>query len=318
MTPRLHLAAVCALWLTVSLPAWAGGFEPLYDFGSNPGRLWTSVYAPSKASAPATLIIALHGCLQSGRIYGLESGWSDLADRFGWVILLPEQPFTNNWLECFNWFDPTKAKHGGDEVVSIRQMITAVVARYHIDQQRIFITGLSAGGAMTAAMTADYPDLFAGAAVIAGVPFGCATNAQAAQKCLKPGRNRSPEAWAKQVRKAAPAPAAYPRLAVWQGQADDVVAPMNARELIEQWTAVDSIDLASGRSDTIKGLPRTTWANGSGAPVVQLVLVPGMRHAVPVNPGDTPESCGTIGSYAASVGICSSLEIARFWGIAPD
>ncbi|TIL83807.1 MAG: PHB depolymerase family esterase, partial [Mesorhizobium sp.] len=112
----------------------------------------------------APLVVVLHGCTQTAAGYDDGSGWSQLADQEGFTLLFPEQQRANNPNLCFNWFVPGDTKRNGGEALSIRQMIGAVVVEYGLDRKRIFITGLSAGGAMTSVMLACYPEVFAGGA----------------------------------------------------------------------------------------------------------------------------------------------------------
>jgi poly(hydroxyalkanoate) depolymerase family esterase len=106
--------------------------------------------------------------------YDHGAGWSQLADELGFALLFPQQERANNPNLCFNWFSPVDARRGSGEALSIHQMIVAMRARHRIDTDRIFITGLSAGGAMASIMLATYPEVFAGGAIIAGLPFGAA------------------------------------------------------------------------------------------------------------------------------------------------
>src|SRR5882757_2300932 len=143
-----------------------------WNFGSNPGALRMFSYRPSNVSAGSALVVVLHGCTQTAGGYDLGAGWSTLADRFGFTLLLPEQQRSNNPNGCFNWFQPADIKRGHGEALSIRQMVEKMVSDFQIDPTRVFITGLSAGGAMTSVMLATYPDVFAGGAVVAGLPYG--------------------------------------------------------------------------------------------------------------------------------------------------
>src|SRR6185312_13986051 len=111
--------------------------------------------------------------------------------RYGFALLLPEQQRTNNPNGCFNWFLPEHSRRDQGEALSIRQMIAKSVRDFGIDRQRIFVTGLSAGGAMTSIMLACYPDVFAGGAIIAGLPYGAATNVQQAFESMYRSPSRS-------------------------------------------------------------------------------------------------------------------------------
>ena len=123
---------------------------------------------------------------------------------------------------------------GHGEALSIRQMVAAAVERFASDPGRVFIAGLSAGGAMTAALLAAYPDVFAAGAVVAGLPVGAAgSTSEALRRMAEAGPARSPADWAEQVRRAAPIgyPGPWPRLSIWHGEADGVVDPANSRLL---------------------------------------------------------------------------------------
>ena len=93
---------------------------------------------------------------------------------------MAEQQGANNANTCFNWFNPDDIARGRGEASSIRQMVARMVTDHKIDPRRIFMTGLSAGGAMTSVMLAAYPDVFAGAPMIAGLPYGIAGNVREA------------------------------------------------------------------------------------------------------------------------------------------
>ena len=109
--------------------------------------------------------------MQTAEDYDHGSGWSTLADQYCFALLFPQQIRANNAIRAFNWFEPADSHRGAGEALSIYEMIEQVVNDHSIDPRRIFITGLSAGGAMTSVMLASYPDLFAGGAIIAGLPY---------------------------------------------------------------------------------------------------------------------------------------------------
>src|SRR5690242_2678934 len=152
--------------------------QEVCGFGSNPGKLRMFTYRPQFLAEHPALMVVLHGCTQTAAGYDQGAGWSTLADRYGFALLLPEQQRSNNPNGCFNWFLPAHSRRDRGEVLSIRQMIETSVVDHGVDRRRIFITGLSAGGAMTSNLLACYPEVFAGGAIIAGIPFGAATNVQ--------------------------------------------------------------------------------------------------------------------------------------------
>src|SRR5665213_896580 len=157
-----------------AMPAGGSKLVEYPNFGANPGALRMFLHAPKALPKKAPLVVILHGCTQDAAGYDAGSGWSQLADRAGFVVLAPEQTRENNTNGCFNWFQPGDTAHGEGEAASIRQMIECAVTTYDLDRKRIFITGLSAGGAMTAAKLGAYPEVFAGGAVIAGLAIGSA------------------------------------------------------------------------------------------------------------------------------------------------
>src|SRR4030095_14495499 len=118
-----------------------------FGFGSNPGNLRMFVYRPPSLADNPALVVVLHGCTQSAAGYDLGAGWSTLADRYGFVLLFPEQTPANNPKTCFNWSLPPATARDGGEALSIRQMIEKTIGAHGIDRKRVFITGLSAGGA---------------------------------------------------------------------------------------------------------------------------------------------------------------------------
>ena len=159
-------------------------------------------YAPKNLGPSPALVVVLHGCTQSAGSYDLGAGWSTLAQRYGFVLLLPEQTPANNPKTCFNWFLPGDAARDQGEALSIRQMIEKTIVAHGIDRGRVFITGLSAGGAMAAAMLATYPEVFSAGAIIAGLPYGAAGNVQQAFESMFQGRPRTASEWGDLVRRA--------------------------------------------------------------------------------------------------------------------
>jgi poly(hydroxyalkanoate) depolymerase family esterase len=119
------------------------------------------------------LVIALHGCTRTADEYNHGTGWSSLADSLGFAVVYPQQEPANNPKNCFSWFLPGDIARGHGEALSIREMVDYAIAKFAADHRKVFVTGLSAGGAMASVMLATYPEVFAGGAIIAGLPYGC-------------------------------------------------------------------------------------------------------------------------------------------------
>jgi poly(hydroxyalkanoate) depolymerase family esterase len=288
------------------------------NFGSNPGALRMFTYVPPDVSAPCALMVVLHGCTQNAASYDLGAGWSTLAERFGFALLLPEQQRTNNPNGCFNWFQTGDIERGHGEALSIRQMVSKMVSDHGIDPARVFVTGLSAGGAMTSVMLATYPEVFAGGAIIAGLPYGAANNVQQAFENMFQCPPRPARDWGDLVRAASPHRGAWPRISVWHGDADATVIPSNAIEIIKQWTDVHGLPASPSFEAVVDGYPRQVWVNGSGDELIESYSIPNMAHGTPLATGDADEQCGAAGPFLLEVGISSSYHIAKFFDLTRD
>lgn len=280
--------------------------------GSNPGILKARFHLPKSLPAQAPLVVVLHGCTQSATDYDHGSGWSILANEAKFALLFAEQQRSNNPNLCFNWFKPADARRDCGEAHSIRQMIETMVVTHNLDRRRIFITGLSAGGAMAAVMLATYPEVFAGGGIIAGLPFGTATNIKEAFDRMR-GHGVLPERNLQRLLlQASGHKGPWPRITVWQGLADQTVAPSNAETIAAQWRAVHNLSQAPTQSTVEHGRTRRIWCDPAGQPQIEVNMVAGMGHGTPIG-GDC---LGTPGPFMLDVGISSTREIAVFWGIA--
>ncbi|WP_239694434.1 PHB depolymerase family esterase [Streptomyces sp. Cmuel-A718b] len=297
----------------------AAALERVTSFGANPGGLNMYVYRPAALPANAPVVVALHGCTQGAQVYSDNSGLNTFADRHGFLVVYAETTTVNNANKCFNWFQPGDTRRGQGEAASIRQMVAHAATAYGVDTGRVQVTGLSAGGAMTSVMLAAYPDVFAAGAVVAGIPYGCGTDVVSAFGCMSPGVDRTPAAWAQAVRDAHPGFAGpWPRVAIWHGDNDATVAPRNADELRDQWTAVHGLGQTPDRTSTIG--PNSTrrseyLAADGGASAVEVNRVPGIGHGTPVDPGSGAEQCGATGTQHFIDSVCSSYWITRFFGL---
>lgn len=312
-----RLAAMrAAAGMAASAPA-GDRLTDLTGFGSNPGALRARVYVPESLAAHAPLVVVLHGCTQTAAGYDQGSGWSQLADRHGFALLFPEQQRQNNPNLCFNWFSPEDARRDGGEALSIRQMVAATLAAHDLDPARVFVTGLSAGGAMTSVMLAAWPEVFAGGAIIAGLPFGTAGSVPEAFDRMRGHGGPGEQQLAALVRGASDHAGSWPTISVWHGSADATVAHANANAIVSQWRSLHAVGAEPTRVETVDGYPRRVWCDASGRDVIEEYTIAGMGHGTPLGTQGV-DAVGEARPYMLEAGISSTQHIAQFWGLLVD
>jgi poly(hydroxyalkanoate) depolymerase family esterase len=283
--------------------------QEVEDFGTNPGALRMLTYVPDDLATRPALVVALHGSTQSAAKYDLGTGWSKLADRYGFALLMPEQSRQNNLSGSFSWFQRSDTQRGEGEAHSIVQMVGQMVRDHGIDRRRIFVTGLSAGGAMTLARHLSRcfrgwgghrrPSLWrryqrSGSA---------ARHVSSATKILtRTGQS---------VREASPNRSVWPKLSVWHGSADKTVKPSNASEIIKQWLDVHGLPLTPMSEQIVDGHSRQVWWNADGETVIESYTIADMAHGIPLASSEG----GIVGPFMIEAGISSSDHIAKFFGL---
>jgi poly(hydroxyalkanoate) depolymerase family esterase len=285
--------------------------------GANPGNLVMFKFVPDGLPSGAPLVVVLHGCGQSAAAFANSTGWTALAERWGFALLAPEQKPVNNAGGCFNWFEPGDIERDQGEVASIRQMVERMRVDHAIDPRRVYVTGLSAGGAMANALLATYPDVFAGGAILAGLPYKAAIGMRAALGAMFHGRTKPPAEWGELVRNASSHTGPWPIVSIWQGTADKTVAAANAIELANQWANVHGAP-GPAVEDMVDGHRHILLRNPEGKPVVELFDIAGMGHGAAIAPDHPEIPLGAAGAFILPVGISSTLHIARFWGLEPS
>jgi len=287
---------------------------PMEGFGSNPGHLSAWVHVPDLLPPQSPLVVVLHGCGQTAAGYDHGTGWSTLADRHRFALLFPEQTFSNNVNRCFNWFKPADIARDGGELASIRQMIDAVVKRERIDPKRIFVTGLSAGGAMASALLAVYPEVFAGGAILAGLPYGTAQTVPQALQRMR-GQGLPPaQTLASMVQAASPHTGSWPRISIWQGSADETVHPDNAQAILDQWRLVHRLAPEPSRTERVMGHQRRVWSDAAGKELIEAYTIEGMGHGVALDTS-VSDSDEHAGPYMLDAHLSATRQIAGFWRI---
>ncbi|MES2472036.1 MAG: PHB depolymerase family esterase [Pseudomonadota bacterium] len=272
-------------------------------FSPNPGNLRMFTYVPPGLKAGAPLVVVLHGCGQTAGGYDFGTGWSQLAARTGFVVLAVEQKALNNPNTCFNWFNPEDIRRGEGEAASIAAMIGTMVKHHALDPARVFITGLSAGGAMTAVMLATYPELFAGGAIIAGLPFGAASGVRDALDNMRSAPLKTPGEWGDLVRAASKHKGPWPKISIWHGALDTTVNVNNAQASVAQWAELHGLKLTAAKQEMVDGAIRLNWDDR-----LEVYTIPAMGHGTPID-SRTPAP------FILQAGISSTTQIAQFWGL---
>jgi poly(hydroxyalkanoate) depolymerase family esterase len=313
--PKLNGFNGLGIYGRAASPVVSSPIVEITEFGTNPGALKMFAHVPEPLPPASALVVVLHGCGQSAAAYDFGAGWSTLARRYGFALLMPEQQGANNANTCFNWFNPGDVARGRGEAASIRQMIARMVADHKIDPNRIHITGLSAGGAMTSVMLAVYPEVFAGGAIIAGLPFGIASNVREALGGMMQSTSRPADKLGDLVRKASKHTGPWPKVSVWHGSADRTVNPGNADEIVKQWLDVHGLPAAPMSVGDVDGHPREVWWNADGETVVESYTISDMAHGTPLGLAGNDEPYGAEGAFLIEAGISSSYHIANFFGL---
>ena len=248
------------------------------------------------AAGPALLplVVLLHGCKQDAADFALGTGMNALAEAEKYLVLYPEQSSNANSMRCWNWFDAAHQSRDSGEPKMIAALIRKVIKTHGADPSRVYIAGLSAGGAMAAIMAGLYPELFAAVGVHSGLPPGAATDVISAFSAMRRGAKRGKAAAgsANAANDANDANAdendafVMPTI-VFHGSADKTVNPDNGEQITQAALAAikgagmtlkkveqseDSPGAPSGRRDTTRTIYRAAdgkpyiehWAIGSG------------------------------------------------------
>ena len=167
---------------------------------------------------------------------------------------------------------------------------------------------------MTNVMLATYPEVFAAGAVIAGLPYGSARTVHEAFRSMFSGASRSAHDWGALVREASPHDGPWPRVSIWHGEADATVVPSNAQEIVKQWSDVHNLPHHATSQETHELHHLRQWRDEMGELRMEEHLIAGMSHGAPLT-SVAGEGVGVAGPFMLDVGISSTLEIARFFGL---
>ncbi len=303
---------VLALATTLAASSANAALTAVTGFGTNPGGLTMYEYVPAGLTPGKPVVVVLHGCTQTAT--SMEAaGWNALADQYKFTVVYPEQTTSNNPVRCFNWAgeygDPANLVRGQGENQSIIQMIDKALATHGGDASKVYVVGFSAGAAFASVLAATWPERFAGVAIMSGIPYRCATTVNGAYSCQSPGVSKTAVEWGDLVRASHAGP--YPKIQIWHGASDTTVVPMNADELVKQWTNAMGIAATPTQTEMINGATRTAYGAN-----IEAYRVPGLGHAVATGTDPAGACPSTVAAYFSNKGICSTVRAAMFFGLA--
>jgi poly(hydroxyalkanoate) depolymerase family esterase len=268
------------------------------SFGNEAGSRNYRLYVPARpATGPRPLVVMLHGCKQDPDDFAAGTTMNALAEEHGCLVLYPEQTRSANGSGCWNWFETPHQQRDLGEPSIIAGMTRQVMREHGAHDGKVYVAGLSAGGAMAAVMAASYPELYAAVGVHSGLPVGSAHD-------LMSGLNAMKGSHGKKVRHGATLGRRVPAI-VFHGDQDGIVHPSNGHTVFRQFLHGADVREVEARGQDGRGYTRTMAQDGSGRTVAEHWTLHGAGHAWS---GGSPA-----GSYADASGPNASAEMLRFF-----
>ncbi|MCS4510456.1 extracellular catalytic domain type 1 short-chain-length polyhydroxyalkanoate depolymerase [Xylophilus ampelinus] len=248
------------------------------------------------ADAPRPLVLMLHGCTQNPEDFAAGTGMDALAQAHGCAVLYPAQDAPANPQRCWNWFKHNHQQRGRGEPDLLAALARSVVQKHGLDPRRVYVAGLSAGGAMAAILAQAYPDVFAAAGVHSGLAQGTARDAMSALQAMRTGTGPA----------AAPAGAGVPTI-VFHGDADATVHPDHGAHVMAAAQPAGSAapTVETGRSPGGRRWTRTRYPGAEGGSRAEYWQIHGAGHAW--------AGGRSAGTYTDPAGPDASAEMLRFF-----
>jgi poly(hydroxyalkanoate) depolymerase family esterase len=259
------------------------------DYTGSEGTQHYQLYIPStyQAGTPVPLVVALHGCSQTADQFRLLTRWDALAEAKGFIVVFPQQDGSANTFKCWNFFQDAHMHRSAGDPARIAAVTSLIENTYNVDPHRVYVTGLSAGGAMASVLAATHPDYFAAIGVHSGCEYA-ATAACAGYKSADPAQ-AGRQAYKEMGPRARPMP-----FIAFQGDADTTVPPANADQLVQQWLLTNDLADDGAANGSVPSAPAKTtpgfapgrrfytvrtYADNQKAELAKYWLVRGMKHA---------------------------------------
>jgi len=247
-----------------------------HTFACPAGTRTYRLYVPASArGAPRGLLVMLHGCKQDADDFATGSRMNEVAEAHSLIVAYPAQVRSANPSSCWNWFNPADQVRDAGEPAIIAGITREVMTRYDVPAGRVFVAGLSAGGAMAAVMAETYPELYAAVGIHSGLPYGAASDVVSAFAAMRGETSAA-------GRRRGPSPSSGIRTIVFHGSADQTVSPANARRIAEaagREIPNATLHTATASPDGGRTYTRTIIRDGAGAAAAEFWIIDGAGHA---------------------------------------
>jgi poly(hydroxyalkanoate) depolymerase family esterase len=274
------------------------------------------LYIPSGYHGqPLPLVVLLHGCTQNPYDFAAGTGMNRLAETQPCLVLYPAQPASANHTRCWNWFKPGDQQREGGEPAILAGMTRQIIDKYQLDEKRVYVAGLSAGGAMATTLAMTYPDLYAAVGVHSGLPHGAAQDLPSALAAMQGGSGPLASLNQRADTRAKSSTAQEIPAIIFHGDRDATVHPSNGDRVAAQYLPVVSresasnsgIDTQSKRGQVPGGhaYTCTTHHDANGQAILEQWTIHGAGHAW--------SGGSSRGSYTDSKGPDATREMLRFF-----
>jgi poly(hydroxyalkanoate) depolymerase family esterase len=288
---------ILLLPLFIKVHANSSGTWQQYTYDGSAGSLVYFVYTPAnyQVGTAAAMVVMLHGCAQTPADFAAGTQMDQLADQKQFIVVYPQETTTTNQEGCWKWFDPADQARGSGEpaiITGIVQTVEHNSSQWTLDLHRVYVTGLSAGAAMSVILGATYPDIFAAIGVASGLEYQAATTSTDAATALRQGGPDPMQQGQVAYNAMGSAARVVPTIS-FHGTSDYLVYPINGEQVVRQWMQTNHLasqntynasfqsptSTTNGQVSGGHSYTRYTWNDNKGNEVQEYWVVNGMGHA---------------------------------------